>query len=497
MISSLAAMNLVNTSHLQLGTKALAIITTVLLLTKPVGNNHEPYVITTLSALLIAISSAAIIYVTESELRESERSPKMKLNRRAILQKVGSRLKQEGTRWVGAIAITTVLGVLLTCIFWQDLQAGEESLGATLRNAILMIAAAPAALTALWRSRVAEHQATTARNTLINDRYQRSAEMLGSEILPARLGGIYALQSLAQEDPNHYHFQIMQLFCSFVRNQKADNEGVEQTQEWAPQTKEDIQAIVTAIGGRSEAGLEIERDTGFKIDLRGANLAYINLSGANLRGANLSRSNLRNAIFFEPIPLTPDLAETIPPSETNKPPVIHLLASEPITPTFKGMEERRANLSLANLEQADLSESNLTGVDLSGASLVNAILSDSVIRYADMRKANLIGADLSRAFMSTTDLSGARLTGANMERATLSVTNLCGAELFSANLKKTDLATSILSKENGKYHAVGLTQAQLNEAIVGPASRPNLNGVVALDGKTQLVWQDSCANEHE
>ena len=254
---------------------------------------------------------------------------------------------------------------------------------------------------------------------------------------------------------------------------------------------------MTAIGGRSKAGLEIEKNTLFEIDLRGANLTHINLCGANLQGANMSHSKLNNAIFFKSRPLVPDLAEPIPPLGTNQPPVIHMAASEPISPTFRGMEDLKANLSLANLENADLSGADLTGVDLSGASLVNAMLSDSRIIYANMRKANLMGADLSGAFITTTDLSGARLSHANLERAILSVTTLCGAELFMTNLKGTDLSASILSKENGKYRVVGLTQEQLNQAIVGATSKPDLTGVVALDGHTQLFCQNSCANKDD
>ena len=41
--------------------------------------------------------------------------------------------------------------------------------------------------------------------------------MLGSEVLSVRLGGIYALQRLAEEWPDQYHIQIMRLFCAFVR----------------------------------------------------------------------------------------------------------------------------------------------------------------------------------------------------------------------------------------------------------------------------------------
>ena len=36
--------------------------------------------------------------------------------------------------------------------------------------------------------------------------------------LSVRLAGIYSLEWLAKEDPEQYHIQIMQSFCSFATN---------------------------------------------------------------------------------------------------------------------------------------------------------------------------------------------------------------------------------------------------------------------------------------
>ena len=48
--------------------------------------------------------------------------------------------------------------------------------------------------------------------------------MLGSESLSVRLAGIYSLEWLAKEDPEQYHIQIMQSFCSFATNPAGDYE---------------------------------------------------------------------------------------------------------------------------------------------------------------------------------------------------------------------------------------------------------------------------------
>ena len=96
-----------------------------------------------------------------------------------------------------------------------------ESGSTTVRNLGLLIAGLIALPLAIWRSWVAQRQADTAQHNLLNERYRQGAEMLDSEILSVRLGGIYALQRLAADNPKHYHIQIMQLLCAFVRHPPA------------------------------------------------------------------------------------------------------------------------------------------------------------------------------------------------------------------------------------------------------------------------------------
>ena len=73
--------------------------------------------------------------------------------------------------------------------------------------------------------------------------------------------------------------------------------------------------------------------------------------------------------------------------------------------------EPKADLTVAYLRGADLSDANLRGANLSGADLRDANLRD-----ANLSDANLIGADLSGADLSGTDLTGANLSGADLSR---------------------------------------------------------------------------------
>ena len=76
--------------------------------------------------------------------------------------------------------------------------------------------------------------------------------------------------------------------------------------------------------------------------------------------------------------------------------------------------------------------------DLSGANLFEANLS----------RANLSGANLSRANLSGANLFEANLSGANLFEANLSGANLFEANLFEANLFEANLSRADLSRAN-------------------------------------------------
>ena len=112
--------------------------------------------------------------------------------------------------WYLAIgAVFTVPMVVISVCFWDWLN-GSDSGSTTIRNIGLLLGGIYALLLAIWRSSVArqqaeatENQASVARHSLMNERYQNGAKMLGDDLLSVRLGGVYALQSLADEVPEN------------------------------------------------------------------------------------------------------------------------------------------------------------------------------------------------------------------------------------------------------------------------------------------------------
>lgn len=80
-------------------------------------------------------------------------------------------------------------------------------------------------LLAVERTSTATRQAETALDQLKtsergerNGRYQKGAEMLGSEQMAIRLAGIYSLKNVALEDPENYLEQITELLSAYVRH---------------------------------------------------------------------------------------------------------------------------------------------------------------------------------------------------------------------------------------------------------------------------------------
>ena len=280
--------------------------------------------------------------------------------------------------------------IVLATTYWDWLSVGEAN-GKTIRksgseivrNLGLVIAAIIALPLAIWRSTVAERQAIVsqrqaeiAQRSLLNERYQKGAEMMGSEVLSVRLGGIYALARLAREHPEEYHTQIMQLYCAFIRaHPETDENAAASGKQQITPLREDIQAILTAIGKRSETQIAIEREGAEEPYT--LNLSHTNLIGANLTGAVLSRAALVGVKLSRA--------------------------------TLFG-----AKLSGAVLNRAELVNANLTGADLSRASLSDATLSD----------ARLARTDLTGAFLDGADLPCANLFNANLTDATLINTNL-------------------------------------------------------------------------
>ena len=191
-----------------------------------------------------------------------------------------------------------------------------------------------------WQNiKVAQDAASTSQRALevsregqITDRFSKAIEQLGSEKLQIRLGGIYALEGIANESAE-LHWPIVEVLCTYVRVNAPVKPQKSPQKNQAATTRArldadihpaaDIQAILTVLGRRDQRNEKEGQD----IDL-----SNTDIRGADLRGANFSRAFLWDANFS------------------------------------------RATLYQANLSGADLTEADLEGADLSFTDLSGADL---------------------------------------------------------------------------------------------------------------------------
>ena len=204
--------------------------------------------------------------------------------------------------WISGIFAALFIGFFLTWSSWDDLTGDYESLNSTLQNIGPLAGGCVATILAVWRIIVEERQANTARQqadttqlSALNDRYERAEQNLSNDVLLVRLGGIHALQSLAEEYPEQYHVHVMQLLCAFVRS---PIEIAETEPSTVGPLRNDIQDAMTAIGRRDATRIELEQQKEFHLDLRSADLRRVLLRGANLSNANLDNANLSEAILI-------------------------------------------------------------------------------------------------------------------------------------------------------------------------------------------------------
>ena len=287
----------------------------------------------------------------------------------------------------------------------KELFQAENAARSTLAL-ILGAAGLLAGLSIAWR------RFEISRELRSHERFASAVEQLASERsdgsarTETRLGGIYALERLANESEREY-WPIMEVLTAYVR-ENAAWKNAERSGSARPGA--DIQAIL-AVLGRRKAGPHGERrlldlrDT----DLRATNLSGIRLAGVTMHGAHLEAADLTRASLARS-----NLREAN-------------LASASLTE----VDLEGASLSRVNLEGARLNGANLKGADLSGANLRGADLWEANLKGCNLKDVDLRGADLSQsvleqAIMWRADLSDAVLTGARLRETHLERANLSG-----------------------------------------------------------------------
>jgi uncharacterized protein YjbI with pentapeptide repeats len=275
----------------------------------------------------------------------------------------------------------------------KDLADAENSYRATLAQIFGGVAIAIGLYYTWRRIGIAEEDLKTTQKTLevaqegqITERFTRAIEQLGAvdtagnPAIEIRLGGIYALERIANESDKDY-WPIMEILTAYIR-ENSPSIGIKNEDIHGVLKQEkislDIQAILTVIRRRKNSfndgesnSLDLSSSYLGWTDLRKVNLADANLQGANLYGSGLQGANFEKAILEEVIFKDANL---------------------------KGTNFQEAKLSLSEFEKASLIEAIFIKADLTGADFIEADL-----QRANFEKAILGGASLKGAKNLTID----------------------------------------------------------------------------------------------
>lgn len=202
----------------------------------------------------------------------------------------------------------------------------EGAIRTALLQAVAGILLVFGAVTAWRQMLIARGQQRVARRVAVTEAFAKAVEQLAKEdALALRLGGVYAMDRIADDDPTERP-RIAEILSAFVR-------------DGAPAVGELPRDV--------RAGLQVlaRRDWTVGVDLAGTRLAGAHLPAAQLAnailvGADLSDANLRAAVL------------------------------------------RSADLSRADLRRADLSGADLRAAVLTGARL-SAAVADGSTRWPD------------------------------------------------------------------------------------------------------------------
>lgn len=255
----------------------------------------------------------------------------------------------------------------------KDLADAENSYRATLAQIFGGIAIGISLYYTWQRNNIAQEGQITERFTRAVDQLG-AIDKDGNSAIEIRLGGIYALERIANESDKDY-WPIMEILTAYVKK----NASIEYSKvKEQNKVRLDIQAILTVIG---RCKYPISDGVYFRLDMSKIFVAHVDLQEASFEDIDFYESN------FEGASLPSSVLEG-----TN----------------FCRANLKKAILAGANLEEAILSKANLEGSLLAAASLKGAHLNGANFKGANLQWSNLEKADLEEANFEEANLGGAR-----------------------------------------------------------------------------------------
>ena len=237
--------------------------------------------------------------------------------------------------------------------------------------------------------------------------------------IAARIGGIYALQPLANNYVSQYAAQVVRILVAYVR-ENVQLTKIPYKDSGMNFLGEDVKAafavLAQLLATRSESPEKKFELSGKKFELSDNDLDFSDCNFSRLFLDYKQVNGLRHYRWQEA-----DLQESsLPCADFRK--------ARMYSAKLKGADLRGANLEGARLHNADLRGASL-GVGSTDDEFVPTNLQDALLRNASLQDASFQDASLRGADLSCANLSRANLIGADLDNAKLQDTNFEGANL--------------------------------------------------------------------
>lgn len=144
-------------------------------------------------------------------------------------------MKKRSVIYISSIVLLVILILLLACVFPDKLDNEESKLFENLKNLFLISGGVVASILAIWRAIIADKNYENELKKLesnkeeinldrikfktqqLNERYSKSIELLGNKSKSVRIGAMYTLWQLGQED-DFYSNTLNEILSSYIRN---------------------------------------------------------------------------------------------------------------------------------------------------------------------------------------------------------------------------------------------------------------------------------------
>ena len=310
------------------------------------------------------------------------------------------------------------------------------------------------------RAKIDNLQAQHDRDRIAGKQFSNAVKLLAQKdtenkpVIDASIGGIYSLQTLANDRIEKYGAQVVKTLIAYIKQNAQltaqpplkENETPKEARALGEDVKTAFNVLEQLLAAREKDSAKWnEPPDGIKLSdqdlsFSGQDFSRLDLSASQVGGLHRYIWNW-----------------------------VNLQGAKLLRTQLQG-----ADLSDAQLQSANLIEAHLQGADLSSADLQGADLFVAKLQGAKLFLAKLQGAELSGV-----ELQGAGLSAANLQGAKLMNAHLQGAKLFLAQLQGANLSGVELQYAN-------LSKAKLNDATILP-SPSNLSGKIWHSEQPELL----------